>query len=110
MSLGNQRPAERRSKPRMVCNYPAYVRGKNEEGKNFEEPARVINMSSGGVYLLLNRAIPSGEELSIRIAMPTGSLDLGSSKLATNGTVVRGEAKTKGIFGIAVKFNSYRFV
>ncbi len=94
----------------MVCSYAAIVRGKDLEGKRFEEHARVINLSSGGVYMLLNRAIPVGEDLTVRIALPTGSLSLGSSKLATSGTVMRGEPKTSGFFGIAVKFNRYRFL
>jgi hypothetical protein len=102
--------SERRSKSRIPCNYAAIVEGRDENGKKFEENARVISLSTSGIYMLLNRSIYTGEELSVRIALPTGSLKLGTSKLATTGIVIRGEPQSTGVFGIAVKFNHYRFL
>ena len=101
---------ERRSKPRIKCAYPAIVRGCSLNGKKFEENAAVLNLSASGVYVLLNCFIQKDQELSVKIAFPTGSLEMGTSKLATTGIVVRTEALSEGVLGIAIKFQHYRFL
>ena len=106
----NSSVSERRSKPRMECAYPATVRGYSLDGKKFEENATVLNLSAGGVYMLINRFINKGQDLSVKIAFPTGSLEWGSSKLATNGVVVRTEALSEEVLGIAIKFQRRRFL
>ena len=100
---------ERRSKPRIKCGYPAMVHGNITNGKKFEENATVLNLSAGGAYLLLNRKIENGQELAVKIAFPTGSLDLGTAKLDTAAVVVRTETFSEGVIGVAIKFNHYRF-
>jgi hypothetical protein len=107
---GNEFFSERRGKSRITCNFAAIVRGRDENGMEFEENTKVIDLSASGTYLLLNHTVYSGKELSVRIALPTGSLELGTSKLATKGIVVRREPHTTGNFGIAVKFTHYRFL
>ena len=106
----NSSVPEKRGKPRMECAYPATVRGYSLEGKKFEENATVLNLSASGAYVLLNRFINKGEELSVKIAFPTGSFKWGSSKLATKGVIVRTEALSEGVLGIAVKFQRRRFL
>jgi hypothetical protein len=101
---------ERRLKPRCKCDYPARVRGQDENGKSYQADGRAINLSRNGVYLIVNRDIPKGMELSIRIALPTGSLELGTSKLVLRGTVVRGEFHSETTYGKAIKFDGYRFL
>jgi hypothetical protein len=101
---------ERRLKPRFRCNYPAWIQGYDENGEVFEEIGKAVNLSRSGVYLLLNREIPEGMDLTIRISIPTENPKLGTSKLAVRGKVVRGEFQSETIFGIAVKFQEYRFV
>ena len=101
---------EKRSKPRIQCLYPANVRGCNIGGKKIEESATVLNLSAGGAYLVLRRTIENGQDLSVKIAFPTGSLDLGTSKLATTAVVVRTEIFSEGVLGIAIKFHRYRFL
>jgi hypothetical protein len=101
---------ERREKPRMKCAYHAMVRGLSKIGKKFEENATVINLSASGAYLLLNRFIDLGQDLSVKIAFPTGSLELGSSNLSTKGIVVRKETLSEGVIGIAIQLQRYRFV
>jgi hypothetical protein len=101
---------ERRGKPRMQCAYHALVNGHSHNGTKFEENGTVLNLSASGAYLLLNHSIEDGQDLSVRIAFPTGSLEWGSSKLATNGIVVRTENLSEGVIGIAVMFQHYRFL
>lgn len=106
----NNSAPERRVKPRMKCAYPAMVRGSSAEGKKFEENATVLNLSASGAYVLLNHTIKRGQDLSVKIAFPTGSLELGSSKLATNGIVIRTDDLSEDVLGIGIMFQNYRFL
>jgi hypothetical protein len=101
---------ERRGKPRMKCAYPAMVLWHSQDKKKFEENGTVLNLSASGVYVMLNRKIENEQELSVKIAFPTGSLELGSSKLNTSGVVVRTETISEGVLGIAIQLQRYRFV
>ncbi len=102
--------SERRLKPRCICNYPARLTGLDENRKKIEEDGRAVNLSRSGIFILLNREIPTGSPLLIRVALPTGFLNLGTSKLALHGTVVRGSAVSESTYGIGVKIDEYRFV
>jgi hypothetical protein len=102
--------SERRLKPRFKCDYPAQIRGRDVNGNIFQEDGRALNLSRNGVYLILNRKIPNGMELSIKIGLPTRLLKLGMPKLVVRGPVVRGEFRSETIYGIAVKFQEYRFL
>ena len=101
---------ERRQKLRTKCDFPAWIQGRDRNGKKFEEDGRAINLSRRGVYILLNREIPNGDELAIKLALPIGYLNLGTSKLVVEGKVVRGELRSETVFGIAVEFEKFRFV
>ena len=85
------------------------MRGRDAQGKKYEETARVINLSSSGIFVLIGRLIQPGEEVSVRITLPTGSLTWGTSKLATIGNVVRSELQSDEAVGIAIKFQAYKF-
>jgi hypothetical protein len=101
---------ERRKKPRFQCDYPANVQGFELNGEFFQVEGRVVNLSRNGVNIRLSRKIPNGMEISIRIAFPTGLLELGTSNLAVHGKVVRSEALSETLCGVAVKFQDYRFL
>ena len=101
---------ERRGKPRMKCSYRAMVRGLSQAGKKFEESATVLNLSASGAYIMLNRLIQIGQDLSVKIAFPTGSLELGSANLNTKGVVVRKETLSEGVLGVAIILQGYRFI
>jgi hypothetical protein len=101
---------ERRSKPRIACDYPAILKG-YRNGKKFEESARVINMSSGGIYVILQYPVEKDLEVTIRIALPTRNFNSAdSSRLAATGTVVRAEQYSVDKFGVAIMFQHYRFL
>jgi hypothetical protein len=102
--------SERRAKHRIKCDYPAMVKGRDASGKNFVEQGKVVNLSSTGILLLIHRSIENETEINVKIAFPTGSLEWGSSNLATSGIVVRSELHSEGIVGVAVRFHGYRFL
>jgi hypothetical protein len=108
-NANNTAVSERRGKPRIKCAYSALVRGCLANGKKFEENATIINLSASGIYMLINRYINKGQELSIKIAFPTGSLKWGTSNLATTGSVVRLDF-LDNVMGVAIKFQHYRFL
>lgn len=100
---------ERRSKPRIKCDCNAVVRGYDHKGKKFEEGGKVINLSRTGMYVLLSREIPDGTEVEIRMSFPAGDIQLPTSKLRVEGTVVRGEVCSDEIYGIGVRLKKFRF-
>jgi PilZ domain len=94
----------------MECSYQALVQGRDENGMRFKQKGEAVNLSRSGIFLILDGAIPECQEVSIRIILPTGHLEYGSSKLATVGTVVRRENRQDGALGIAIKFQNYRII
>ena len=66
-------------------------------------------MSASGIFVILNYLIQKGQDLSVKIAFPTGSLELGSPKLNSNGVVVRTDAISEGVSGAAITFQDYQF-
>ena len=55
---------ERRTKHRINCDYPAIVQGRDRLKKNFAEKARVISLSSSGIFVVTNRSIQNNTEIS----------------------------------------------
>jgi len=62
------------------------------------------------LFMKANRKVDHGTKLSVTILLTTSSIDIDTSKLATNGIVVRTEPQIDGSYGIAIKFNEYRFL
>jgi len=103
--------AERRSKPRVSCSYPATVRGHLADGVRFESRAVLSNMSASGMYLRTQRKVQPGQTLFIVVRMSTASLvQAGIPQLAAFGHVVRMEPKVDGSYGIALKLVNHRFL
>ena len=101
---------ERRAKPRINSDYPAIVEGLDPQEGKFVEKARVINLSSGGAFVVTHRSIQNDAEVQVKIALPTGSPEWGTSDLETSGNVVRSEQQLDGAVGIAIKFQGYTFL
>ena len=101
---------ERRTKHRIFCDYPAIVQGWDENGVKFTENARVTNLSSCGVFISTRQFIRNNTEVHLKIALPTGTLKWGSSKLVTSGLVMRSELQSNGMVSIAIKFLDYKFI
>ena len=104
--------SERRSKPRIVCSYPAKVTGNDIHGRAFDESTALDNLSASGLFIHLRTEIQPEANLSIVFrAAKTSPLGLGKGPLiAVEGIVVRAQEQGDGFFGVAVKFRNHRFL
>ena len=101
---------DRRVKPRIECDYQAIVEGFDCAGIKYRGQGRLINLSAGGLFLVINRDIENGSKLSVIVHLSKSPLDADAPKLATNGIAVRTELQIDGTCGVAVKFQNYRFI
>lgn len=66
--------SERRKHQRLPLSIPVFVRGVDQEGKEFLEFATALNISAGGILLATRRNLPKSSQLSLEIPvapMPT---------------------------------------
>ena len=101
---------EKRSKPRINCDYPACIKGYDIDTTKYKEDASLTNLSAGGLFMQANRKIENGSTVSVIIYLTSSSITRDTPKLATKGIVVRTEPLLDGSCGIAVKFTNYRFL
>jgi c-di-GMP-binding flagellar brake protein YcgR len=101
--------ADRRTKPRISCDYPGLIETLDDSGKRIHAEGKLVNLSAGGLYMLVNHNLEKGTKLSITIYLTAATNELSSSKLVTNGVVVRNEPRPSGQHGIAVMFQNYHF-
>jgi PilZ domain len=59
--------AERRKHQRLPLSIPVFVRGIDQEGKEFLEFATALNISAGGILLATRRNLPKSANLSLEI-------------------------------------------
>lgn len=59
--------AERRKHQRLPLSIPVFVRGVDDEGKEFLEFATALNISAGGILLATRRSLPKSGSLSLEI-------------------------------------------
>ena len=102
--------SDRRGKPRIDCECLANVVGTNAQGKKFRDDGRLKNLSASGLFMLIDRDIENGSKLSVTVHLSDLVFDPDAPKLATNGVVVRNEHFEDDSFGIAIKFQNYRFL
>ena len=101
---------ERRIKPRVSCDYPVVIEGFDDTRNKFNENAKLANLSASGLLMEVNRKIETGSKLSVTILLTREFVDPDTPKLVTNGIVVRTEPQVGGTYGIAIKFNNYKFI
>ncbi|HXZ78977.1 MAG TPA: PilZ domain-containing protein [Terriglobales bacterium] len=58
---------ERRKYQRLPLSIPVFVRGTDENGKEFLEFATALNISAGGILLATRRSLPKSASLSLEI-------------------------------------------
>lgn len=59
--------AERRKHQRLPLSIPVFVRGIDQEGKEFLEFATALNISAGGILLATRRNLPKSASISLEI-------------------------------------------
>ncbi len=59
--------AERRKHQRLPLSIPVFVRGIDQDGKEFLEFATALNISAGGILLATRRSLPKSANLSLEI-------------------------------------------
>ena len=67
---------EKRKHQRLPLSIPVFVRGTDDEGKEFLEFATALNISAGGVLLAVRRSLPKSATVSLEIPvapLPTDS-------------------------------------
>jgi hypothetical protein len=101
---------DRRIKPRVSCDYPVIIEGFDDTGNKFSDNAKLANLSASGLFMNANRTIENGSKLYVTILLTSDIVDPDTPKLATNGIVVRTEPQIDGTYGIAIKFNNYKFL
>lgn len=58
---------QRRSWERLPLAVPVFVRGQDEQGKEFLEFTTALNLSAGGVLLATSRALPLSAGVSLEV-------------------------------------------
>jgi hypothetical protein len=59
--------AERRRHPRLPLSIPVFVRGVDEDGREFLDFATALNISASGILLASRRNLPRSASLSLEI-------------------------------------------
>lgn len=59
--------AERRKYQRLPLSIPVFVRGIDQDGKEFLEFATALNISAGGILLATRRSLPKAANLALEI-------------------------------------------
>lgn len=102
---------DRRGKPRICVPFYARVEGKDDTGEEFSIQTVLDNLSVNGLYLRIMPCVEEGARLAIELGLltPPGVTE-GATRFSIEGVVVRSERKTGGACGVAVNFESVRFV
>ena len=100
---------EKQAKPQIACDYPAIVEGTNEDGSRYRKNACLANLSASGLYMIIDRRVEKGAELSITIFLSNEIDNTDTLKIVTRGIVVDSEQIADGSCGIEFKFTAYRF-
>jgi len=58
---------ERRRYPRLPLSIPVFVRGVDQDGRDFLEFATALNISAGGILLATRRSLPKSANLALEI-------------------------------------------
>jgi hypothetical protein len=99
-----RRISEKRTNPRIACNFPATLESLRFPESDCIEEVRVVKWSSSGVLVLADQFYRKNAEVRVKIALTSGALEWGVSRLAAYGNVVRNELHCDGTISIAIKF------
>jgi hypothetical protein len=101
---------DRRIKPRILCDYPAFIEGYDRNGSKFKDLGRLVNLSACGLFMETKRALEKSQNISVTVFFSEMLSDLDIPKVILNGIVVRAVPQADGCCGIALIFNKYKFL
>lgn len=102
---------ERRGKFRIQRPFPASVTGVDCNGGSFAVETELDNLSSGGLYVRLNRRVPMAAELSFVVRFPSApDADGTGMHIAACGIVRRVDPGPGGTCGLGVEFTRYHIL
>ena len=96
-------PVDRRWAKRFQVTWPIKVRGVDTAGLTFEEPGELLDLSSGGALIQVNRRLEVGSQAEVLIRVPLRA-ETWMEHLAT---VTRVE-NSPGKGAMAIKFSTSR--
>ena len=96
-----------RREPRISVDFLAVVRGIDTQGRRFQEPVTLQNLSSGGLYLRLHHRVAEGEKLFIAFRFAS-SVEVPALAVAAHGVVRHAEPQPDGRCGLGIMFQHYR--
>lgn len=99
--------AELRREPRSSVDFLALVRGMDDQGRRFQEPVTLKNLSSGGLYLHLRHRVAEGRRLFIAFRF-AAELEAPALAVAAHGVVRHAELQSDGRCAIGVMFQHHR--
>jgi hypothetical protein len=100
---------ERRFSTRAALSYAARLWAVDAEGKPLKEDTRVVNISSGGVYLRVSRFLSQGARVFVAARLSErANEEVPALRLVASGLVVRTERQPDGTCGVAVEFTRRR--
>jgi len=103
------RGQEQRKQPRIYEPFPAKVAGKGREGDPFEAETLLDDLSTGGLYMRLDRHIGTGAKLFVELRLaPAPSRENVGQRVAAECVVLRSEPQPDGRCGLAVRFTHYK--
>ncbi len=101
---------ERRSCERYDLELPVNIKWKDISGEIVEESNICKDISSSGMYMLLNNLIEKGSKVELLIDLPIAVEEVKSSRVFARGEVIRNVEEREQVFGHGIKFIDYEFL
>jgi PilZ domain len=102
--------SERRRKPRINTPFPARVKGVDVDGRSFEVNTILDNLSSDGCYLRIMPCVAPGMLIEVVFRLLATLDDVQPRAINVRGTVLRADERPGGACGVAMLFNTQRFL
>ncbi len=102
---------ERRREQRICDPFPARVRGTDADGSHFEVDTVIDNISTGHLYLRLIPCVRRGAPLRVTFRLSSDPAKAETTtQVEVSGRVIRSEEKPGQVCGVALAFESHRFL
>ena len=98
-------PEQRRLSPRVHFPYTARLWSTDAAGRTWKADTVLDNISTGGLYLRLNRCVRAGAHVHVAVRLSAASAETYPAlRLVAAGAVLRIEPHPDNTWGVAVEF------